>query len=380
MNATRLRIAYLTANDPRDKRSWSGIHHFLSSALQEHCGDVDFLGPWKPEQLIKRQRATSFLSEKLTGKRFDYTHSTALAKAYGEYFTQKLREKEYNLVFAVAASTELAYLETSLPVFYLADTTIANMLGYYPFYTNLSKRSEAQALDVEKHALQKATHLFYPSDWAAQSAIRDFEIDPARVHVVPLGANLESVPDRAQVLQHADDGLCRLLFLGVEWERKGGPIAMETLDALRHNGINAELTVCGCVPPVTHPYMKVIPFIDKNDPPQQQRLTDLLLKSDFLLLPTRAECYGLVFCEAAAFGVPSVSTDTGGVRGAVHEGKNGFLLSPDAKGHVYAERITELWNDRAAYMHLRESARNLFETSLNWDSWAKTIQLYLPGS
>jgi glycosyltransferase involved in cell wall biosynthesis len=102
------------------------------------------------------------------------------------------------------------------------------------------------------------------------------------------------------------------------------------------------------------------------------------LKSDFLLLPTRAECFGLVFCEAAAFGVPSVSADTGGVRGAVHEGKNGFLLPPDANGKIYAEKITELWNDRAAYLHLRESARNLFETTLNWDAWAMEVKDYLP--
>ena len=41
----RIKIAYLTINDPLDKRSWSGITYYLGQSLVKHVGDVDFIGP-----------------------------------------------------------------------------------------------------------------------------------------------------------------------------------------------------------------------------------------------------------------------------------------------------------------------------------------------
>ncbi|WP_137463714.1 glycosyltransferase, partial [Escherichia coli] len=45
-----------------------------------------------------------------------------------------------------------------------------------------------------------------------------------------------------------------------------------------------------------------------------------------LLLPTIADCYGMVFCEAAAFGLPVVATDTGGVSSIVINERTGILI------------------------------------------------------
>ncbi|TSA49979.1 MAG: glycosyltransferase [Sphingobacteriales bacterium] len=44
------------------------------------------------------------------------------------------------------------------------------------------------------------------------------------------------------------------------------------------------------------------------------------------MVPSRAECYGIVFAEASSYGLPSVSTDTGGVSAVVKEGVNVFYF------------------------------------------------------
>lgn len=44
------------------------------------------------------------------------------------------------------------------------------------------------------------------------------------------------------------------------------------------------------------------------------------------------------FCEASAFGVPSI-TDTGGVSTNVINGVNGFALAPEAGAEAYAQKI-----------------------------------------
>jgi len=91
----------------------------------------------------------------------------------------------------------------------------------------------------------------------------------------------------------------------------------------------------------------------------------------FLLLPTRADCSLLVACESNAYGVPAITTDTGGVSFVVRDGVNGYCLPYDAPGQAYAEKIAELFGDKERYHALVQSSRQRFEETLNWDRWAE---------
>ena len=151
-----------------------------------------------------------------------------------------------------------------------------------------------------------------------------------RIYVLPFGANLEFIPSHEDATRRKALEVCRLLLLGVNWEFKGGPIALETLKHLLDAGIDAELTVCGRVPAagVSHPNLTVIPFLSKRDPVQVEKLVCLLRRSTFLLLATRAEAFGIVFCEASGCGSPSIARDTGGRGGVVEDGVNGYKVDP----------------------------------------------------
>jgi glycosyltransferase involved in cell wall biosynthesis len=331
-------------------------------------GELFFVGPVQLDAPVVPDLHARVM-RRLTGRPYDMSHSFRLAKAYAEAFTRKLVPEKFDVIFAPAASTEIACLETARPIVYTSDVTFARIHDYYPFYSNLQRRSVREANRVEKAALDNARLILYPTEWAAKSARDDYGIDPAKIRVIPYGANLEEIPPRDVALAARPTQPCRLLFLAVDWERKGGGIALETLQRLERLGIEAELVVCGCVPPSPHPRMRVIPFLDKNKPAERQVLTRLLLESTFLLLPTRQECFGIVFCEASAFGLPSVTTDTGGVSGAVRHGDNGILLPVTASGADYAAAIAGLLGDPAAIQRLRATSRQAFEERLNWAVW-----------
>ena len=214
------------------------------------------------------------------------------------------------------------------------------------------------------------------SDWNKNSAINDYEIDRNKISVVPCGANLDSIPARAD-LNFETSGQCRLLFLGVEWDRKGGDIALETFHLLKKKGINPHLHVIGCVPPhdlSNEKKITVIPFLDKNKKEDFQQLHTIFLATDFLLLPTRAECAGVVFNEASAYGIPSITTDTGGVNTYVKSEINGFTFPLAANAEVYAEKIDQLLADKQAFQHLKLSARKYYDETLNWDVWGQQFQ------
>ncbi len=168
---------------------------------------------------------------------------------------------------------------------------------------------------------------------------------------------------------------CRLFFIGVDWLRKGGEIAFETLLQLEKLGIEAELIICGVVPPpeFTHKRMTVIPYLNRKDEQQRREMEKLFETSDFLFLPTRGEAYGMVFCEASSYGLPSITTATGGTGGAVSDGENGFKLPFEARGAAYAELIAQVYRDDRRYAQLVQSSRIAFENRLNWDAWGMAV-------
>lgn len=372
MNRTKkqTKIAFLTSKDPRDKHSWSGSNYYIAKALQFHCGEVHFLGPVTIDQnnirseFIKEQ-------EKITGKRYNYVHNIISSKRYARVFERKLKEENFDLIFAPGASTEIAFLNTDIPIIYLSDVTFKLIHNYYPEFSGLLNISIREGNIIEGIAIKKSKLVIYPSEWAANSAIKDYGADKSKIHTIPFGANLDIIPQKERIQNKRKLDICRLLFVGVNWERKGGKIAFETLLHLERLGVKAELIVCGCVPPKDfhHRNMVVIPFLNKHNEKEREVLYNLYYNADFFILPSRAECAGIVFSEASAFGLPSIATNTGGISGAVIDNENGFTLPMEATGEQYAELIYKIFQDDSTYYRLRNSSRVAFEERLNWHAW-----------
>lgn len=376
MNTQNLRIAFLTSNDPRDKKSWSGICYYMFQSLQNTGANVHPLGPvynpLKPFGQVINKVSRNFL-----GKRYNYKHSLLYSKQYASILENKLRrDGPFDLIFAPAASTEIAYLESDIPIIYTSDATFRIMHEYYSAFSSLFGSIVRQNDEIESRAISKASALTYPSEWAANSAIHDYGASSNNVHVIPYGANLDHVPSRDKVLAHSKvKNSLELLFVGVDWERKGGALAFRATKELRSRGLNANLTIIGCMPPANfqEKFVNVCPYLDKNDPEQFDLLTKLYLNAHLFILPTQNECYGIVFCEASAFGLPILATDTGGVATIVKEGENGFLFDSDAKTEYYVEKIINLTEDDTLYKKMKRNARDRYESLLNWEHWGQQM-------
>jgi glycosyltransferase involved in cell wall biosynthesis len=370
-----MKIAFVSKFDPLNRTSWSGIYSSMVRSLESHCGEITLIQPQTPS-LERVLGSISRVSQRTAGKRYDWTRSVALALRQGAWLTHRLRNARFDAVFSPAGAAQLAFLKTPVPIVYSSDATFTLIKDLYDERSQFLSIFLWEADFLEQHAISRAAALLYPSEWAADSAVRDYGAPREKVHVFPYGANLEAIPRRSDLPARVTKGPCRLLFLGVDWKRKGGAIAWETRIELERLGVSAELTICGCIPPAgfEHKALRVIPFLDKNDPAQEAELKGLLQNSHFLLLPTRGECFGIVFCEASAYGLPSVATRTGGVEGAVRDGINGYLLPPGAGGRDYAALIAGIFGDSARYQALCASSRSHYEQNLNWDVWGKRVK------
>jgi len=373
-----MKIGFAGRWSPLDKTAWSGTYFNSYQAIQKHYDTSIFYYKWPwhvRERLILHKQF-----QKLANKKAAVEFLTGYAKYFSKQLEKELRKKKVDLLFVPSAPQVIAYCKTDIPVVYMTDATFFQLQGYYPFFKDIARYNIEQGIAMDKLVFNNAAHCMVASEWTKQSAINDYGIPENRVTVAPLGANLDRVPFAGE-LKTGKSKVCRLLFLGVEWERKGGQIALDTFMEIRKTGMPVQLTIIGCTPPG---YIEekngikgltVIPFINKNNKEEAGKLYDILLNTDFLLLPTRAECAGVVFCEASAFGIPSITTDTGGVCTYVEDGVNGYALPAEAPAGDYALRISSLFNNDEAYMQLCSSSRRKYEEELNWNHWGNTFYM-----
>jgi glycosyltransferase involved in cell wall biosynthesis len=377
-NSPNRKVAYYCLNDPLDKRSWSGVTYYLGQTLQRNVGDVDFLGPVKiPWLLDKAIRALQKLS-RLFFKAEWIPKYSLLKNFYAMLVLKgKMKGRKYDFLMAPAAAPELAYLQTDTPIVYFGDATYKIYSEtYHKEFRNVSRFSKWEGEHLEKKALDKSSLAIFTSQWAADSAVEDYGVPVGKTEIILFGANMDLIPPRDIIYRKNENKTLTLLFLAVDWERKGGNIAFDTLKNLCDQGIDTKLFVCGCVPPAeyVHPQMEVIPFINKNDPEQYKLFVEILSSSHFLILPTRADCSLIVANESNSYGVPAITTIVGGVPDVVIDGVNGYCLPLQAGGDDFAKLIRDIFTDQVRYAKLIESSRNRFEATLNWDKWAEQFK------
>jgi glycosyltransferase involved in cell wall biosynthesis len=368
-----MKIGFAGRWSPLDKTAWSGTYFYAHQAIKKNFDVQIFTYKWPwyvREQLIFQKQIQKLRTRKI---------AVEFLKGYALWFSKQL-EKDLlkikpDVLFVPGAPQLIAYCKTSVPIIHMADATFQQLQGYYDSFSNLAPYNIKQGIELDQKAFENAAHCLMASDWAKQSAINEYHIPENKITVQPLGANLDNIPAVTE-LKTEKNRICQLLFLGVDWNRKGGQIALDTFYALKKKGMQVQLKIIGCKPTVSviDKNITVIPFINKNIKEEADWLYHILLQTDFLLLPTRAECAGVVFCEASAFGVPSITTDTGGVRNYVQDEINGFALPTSAGPHAYAEKILDLYNNHDTYRRLCISSRQKFETTLNWDTWAKSFE------
>ena len=366
-NKRRLRVALVASYDVTDLHAWSGIAFYVLQTIRD-CGfDAVTIGAL--DDVFSFWDRLKFRYRQF--RRIHYIHwlEPVILRNYGKQIAARIRDKDIDIVVCLGAAP-IAYLEIKQPIVILSDATFAALKNFYPHFTGLIPESLRNGDDMEQRALSRCAAAIFASDWAARSALENYTVDPAKVQVIPFGANIEchrTMADIEEITRRKSFDICRLLFLGVDWTRKGGDLVLEVATELNRRGIPTELHVVGCEPPMATPDFVVRHgFISKKSPDGAAKFDQLLMDSHFLILPSMAECYGLVFAEASSFGLPSIAPRVGGITTAIADGRNGYTLDPAAPAATYCDVIARLFKDREAYEGMARTSFQEYSERLNW--------------
>lgn len=370
-------IGYVSSADPfHDRRAWSGTVYQLRKAIENAGYDVVWI-PFRTDTLA--QRILDILLRaygKLSGKKWlRGAHYISIGKLSSKTIN---RDKliQCDILFFPGGAQVLFETGIDKPYIYLSDATVHLMLDYY--WHNIHPESQQMAKFLEEWASQHAVMNLRSSQWAANSVIKDCGVPPETCHVLEFGPNLDKKD--IQPCEPYTGGELRILFSGVNWKRKGGDIAVEAVGELRLYGIDAHLTIAGIAEDklpkgiASLDYVTCVGFLDKNKAEEYPEYVKIFHDSHILLLPTKAECAGIVFSEAASFGLPSYTHLTGGTGDYVVDGVNGRTLQLGATGKDFADAIKCDLRD-GMLRQMREGALRLAHEKLSWEVWSEKFRV-----
>jgi glycosyltransferase involved in cell wall biosynthesis len=345
-----LELGFLSPNNPLDRRSFSGTAFFAARALEQTPGiRLRILGnhraPRPLDRLLRREKP------KIT---IDQVNTEGLDAVLGLVASPLLDQ----------VMDQTPYL----PCFHVTDATPAFLREVYGW--NVPGEADA----VETRVAARAARVIYSSPQIADRAAGDLGLPGFHAASAPFGVNFDHLPEVCP--KKPGFGRLNLMFVGLDWVRKGGDVAVATLDTLLARGINAHLTIVGRCPQAhrSHPHITYAGYLNKNRPRDARKLATLYSNAHLFLLPSRADCTPMVVTEAMAHGTPVLASDTGGIAGQIGGDGTGRVMAPFATPEDWANTIAELTSDPAAYDFMSDAAFERAERHLSWTNWAGRVE------
>lgn len=352
-----------TGSDPYSSKTWSGISPFFLKALDQ-AGILDKAVGLKLPSL----QNSWYLAKNFSAKRTIWRKHFYFDPAYRRALTSTARNTAVTSPFCLQIGHMFA-LPAVVPnkkCISYHDGNLAELLKSGFGIDGVSPKRIDQALRYEEETAQQMTAVFTFSEYLRQSFIRDYHVPADRVFNLGAAVNLTNFPS---ALTNKDYTTHRILFIGTEFNRKGGPQLLEAFRTVRQTIPSAELHIVG---PHTLDNPANLPpgvifhgHLSKADLAQSAKLEVLFRTSTLFVLPSLYEPFGIAPLEAMLYQMPAIVTNDWALRECVTPGLNGDLVE---KGNAedLATKITHLLSnpDRLAIM-----GRQSRETVLDRYTW-----------
>jgi glycosyltransferase involved in cell wall biosynthesis len=379
-----LKILFITDFNPYDVTLRSGVPFFILQGIKELGHEVTVLQVADKrngiEKIWSRLQRFYYNKGQLFSKSFfhvGYSHS--VAKSFRRNW-KNIHFASYDRILTISPRT-VSYLPEGVKPIIWIDNTLSTY-AMYPEMQNIHLSSLKEGNEVEERAFRLASTIYCASNWLYQDFVEKYPMFQKKCGVMPRGANFQEWPEKDKVSEWID-GRCNNTVLellhivssGIENDRKGTQSVLKTFLLLKKTR-EVRLTIAGNVPES---------FIEKwandgitftgriNKQNEPKRYMALLSKAHFLMVPSKADGFGIVFAEAAATGLPSLALNIMGVGSAVIEGITGFLMPFGTEPGEWVQKINDIFNSKEKYNHLCNQAYHYASEHFKWSNNIKHI-------
>jgi glycosyltransferase involved in cell wall biosynthesis len=197
------------------------------------------------------------------------------------------------------------------------------------------------------------------------SIIDDYSCSPDKTSCVYCGANLQVTED--EIFEENRFSKKNILFVGVDWQRKGGPVLEEAFRTVLGTYPDATLTIVGCKPKLNLPNCHIVGRIPLWEAKKYFR------QASVFCLPTTLEPFGIVFLEAMAHKLPIIGTNIGAIPDFILEDKNGYMVEPNNSSQL-SKKIIDLIGSQEKCKTLGEYGHKFLWSRYTWEKTGVRIR------
>ena len=221
---------------------------------------------------------------------------------------------------------------------------------------------------LQNEYYESATGIFCMGHWLKDYLINECHVSEEKVVHVGGGFNLKL--DNIQ--PSANKTKTKILFVGRNFERKGGLITVEAFKLLKRRMPEAELFVAG---PKENPVNEVIDGYHFLGDLNFDEVNHYFNECDIFCMPSYFEAYGLVFIEALASGLPCIGRDCYEMPYFIENGKTGLLLKNDSVEELAGMMQELLTND--TYRNNCGRKKEWYIKEYSWDTVAERMYKFM---
>ena len=327
------RLALTTWADPRDRSIFSGMPASLFGALDEVVGEVVPISGAVSRSATRLAVLTGVIARSSAAELLrprDALSRRRDAALWGQpMMSVASTVARVRLALAghvsgcVLLSTEFA-MPASLRFVTFQDSTLVQALRSYawPHLRGWSERDHRVSISRQRTTYRRSVACTAMSHWAADSIVRDYGVDPAKVHVVGLGPN-QPARRRAQ----RDWAQPRFLFVGFDWTRKNGDAVLKAFAQIRAENPEATLSLVGGHPRVDLEGVTGYGSLSLASDRDRAQLGEIYDRATALVLPSLHDPSPTVHLEAGHAGIASIGSASGGAQTVI--GAGGYVVDPD---------------------------------------------------
>ena len=366
----RWRLAWVSPYDPEQQRGgWQGMSYGLLSALRRQRPSLDVVAPVP----CGRDPAAKWRSRLLTlatGRRLVWNCSNRCLAGTSDAFHAMASGVRPD-AFLFFGGADFLGTFPDRPFSCYVDSAFVPFLEFYAAERRYASRELKRLEALEREWLSRCAYVFASSRFAGDIITSRYSIPPDRVVCVKAGPVFGGVVERPAT----SDRQRSVLFIGADFYRKGGDMAVEAVGIARRVIPELTLDVLGETPPDRYrrEYVRIHGWVDRVAADGAAKFDRLMRSSSLFLSLSRADLTPTAICEACVYGLPTLSCAVGGIPEMIADGKSGWLVPANATPELVAHRLVEALSDPARLAACGLAAREQYDLEWNWDAAAGKI-------
>jgi glycosyltransferase involved in cell wall biosynthesis len=321
-------LVLAAVGDPESPSTWSGTTAGILLGLRElgvTTEALDLTLAFGVEQAVLAVSAARSLN------RYDAQSAALTTHLRSRLARQRLRGRRLDGVIQVGSTFSLP---RGLGYVTLEDMTLRQGAAIHPVFGRMSPHAVERWERRRARIYDRARMCTVASHWAADSLVLDYGVARERVAVVGLGANHVAGAAACERTWASP----RILFVGIDWERKGGPVLLRAFSRLREVRPEATLDLAGGHPPVDQPGVIGHGMLSQTRARDRDLMAELFARATCFVMPSLIEPFGIAHIEAASAGVPSIGGSVGGPRDLIGE-DGGAVVDPGDEEALFAAML-----------------------------------------